>query len=703
MRKAAYLLGGVVCLFMPVIAKGGEEIADPRYSNTIVQMTAYITSNMAANHIAGLSIALVDSNQVVWARGFGYADSSNAVPAATDTVYSVASISKVFTAVAVMQLQEQGLLDIDAPVTNYLTQFTMLPRYTNAAPITARMIMDMHSGIPGDAANDRALASVPTASQSDWILHVLANDYPIAPPDFIRGYSQNSYEVLEKLIEAVAQTNLADYAHSHIFTPIGMPLSSYGYTPAVGAHLSQFYLNNRLYPPQYANYYGALGMFSSVSDLAEFIKTILNGGVSPSAQTILSNATIIAMGSPQATNVLLDVNTNYCFGLGWDNVYDPALSYAGNVYRSRGGGFSHRSQMILVPTQQLGVVVLQNSFDEIAYATAVKTLQEAIYDKTSLLWPTNTYEPPYSPVTNWAQEALASLTGIYLTASTYSRVLAPSNGTLTEITYGGLTNELVPRLNGWFSLSNSQAVQLEFTNISGYDLILQHDANLSQPQTTLYGVRYQPANLSTAWLNRLTNTYLAVDYSAIAYEWTNSIPGGPYFMVNFQERNGVLVINSPGGANVITPQNDDLAYLSAFFNRYDSAVQVTQVDGVETLYFGGLFYRSLSTFEELPARINISNSISTNDVAWYHFSAQAGRSYRFIDGSNALFRVFDSSFLASVAFANNGRLCWKSPTNATYWLAITATNQLSFNIVLLPIIPNVSPDYLLLLERDDND
>ena len=98
-----------------------------------------------AKGLPALSIALVDNQQIVWARGFGFADVQKQTPATADTVYRVGSVSKLFTDLAVMQLVEQGRLDLDAPVSRVLPEFS--PRNPFNTPITLRQLMSHRSGL----------------------------------------------------------------------------------------------------------------------------------------------------------------------------------------------------------------------------------------------------------------------------------------------------------------------------------------------------------------------------------------------------------------------------------------------------------------------------------------------------------------------------------------------------------------------------
>ncbi len=109
-----------------------------------------IRKEMKKNNVIGLSIALVDDQRVAWAQGFGYADENRGIPAAPETIYKIGSITKLFTASAVMRLAEQGKLDIDRPLQTYLPEFSMRSRFPDQKPITLRDLMTHHSGLPAN-------------------------------------------------------------------------------------------------------------------------------------------------------------------------------------------------------------------------------------------------------------------------------------------------------------------------------------------------------------------------------------------------------------------------------------------------------------------------------------------------------------------------------------------------------------------------
>src|SRR5262249_36570080 len=125
----------------------GDATVQPaaKYEAAAKALEAFITREIEDKRLPALSIALVDDQQIVWARGFGFADPKAKTPATAETVYRVGSVSKLFTDIAVMRLVEQGKLDLDAPVTKYLPDFK--PKNPFNKLITLRQMMAHRSGL----------------------------------------------------------------------------------------------------------------------------------------------------------------------------------------------------------------------------------------------------------------------------------------------------------------------------------------------------------------------------------------------------------------------------------------------------------------------------------------------------------------------------------------------------------------------------
>src|SRR5262249_9762046 len=128
----------------PALAQERVPPARP-YTAAVKALDAFIARQVEQRKLPALSVALVDDQKVVWARGYGFRDPRTKTPADARTVYRVGSVSKLFTDLAVMQLVARGALDLDAPVTKYLPDFKPRSRFGKA--ITLRHLMAHRSGL----------------------------------------------------------------------------------------------------------------------------------------------------------------------------------------------------------------------------------------------------------------------------------------------------------------------------------------------------------------------------------------------------------------------------------------------------------------------------------------------------------------------------------------------------------------------------
>ena len=138
---AAGLLAGLSCRALAQTSIAPRE----RYAAAVAALERFIGREVANKDLPALSIALVDDQTIVWARGFGLADPNRKIPATAETVYRVGSVSKLFTDIAIMQLVERGVLDLDAPVNHYLPDFK--PANPSGKAITLRHLMAHRSGL----------------------------------------------------------------------------------------------------------------------------------------------------------------------------------------------------------------------------------------------------------------------------------------------------------------------------------------------------------------------------------------------------------------------------------------------------------------------------------------------------------------------------------------------------------------------------
>jgi CubicO group peptidase (beta-lactamase class C family) len=197
-----------------------EILAHPKVVSNIDLLTAWIESQMAYHGQPGLSIGVVYGQELIWAKGFGYADVETKTAATSQTIYRIASITKLFTATAILQLRDAGKLQLDDPVAKYLPWFDIQDRYPDAPPITIRHLITHTSGLPREAAFPYwSDANFPTREQ---VIEALPTQETILPTETEWKYSNLALSLAGEIVAAVSGQAYPDYIQTHILDPLGM-------------------------------------------------------------------------------------------------------------------------------------------------------------------------------------------------------------------------------------------------------------------------------------------------------------------------------------------------------------------------------------------------------------------------------------------------------------------------------------------------
>ena len=338
------------------------------------QLEGYIQHEMARHKLAGLSIALVDDQEIIWARGFGWADAAAKVPAGPDTRYRVASISKLFTVTAAMQLVAEGRLELDAPVQNTLPWFTVGSEWPDAGPITLRQLMTHHSGLPRDvAAGFEWLEEVPSMHDFRATLRALAETQVNAPPERMFSYSNVGLNVVGAMIEAASGQPFEQCVQESVLVPLEMQGAQFSAAVPTDAMMARGHFKGEMRNEPALRDVPAAGLNASVTDLARFLMMQFSGGHNREGAVVLPAAQQTAMLQRQYPDLAL--NGDIRIGLGWI-LSDTMIRGGGSVALHAGGIRHYRSQMMMLPEQKLGVVVLSNdgTAGEVVHEVAKRAL-----------------------------------------------------------------------------------------------------------------------------------------------------------------------------------------------------------------------------------------------------------------------------------------------------------------------------------------
>lgn len=319
------------------------------YDHTRAYLAWMIEQEMARNEITGISIALVDNQQVIWQQGFGFADLENRIPATPETVYRAGSIAKVFTATATMQLAEQGKLDIDRPLSSALPEFSIKTRFPNAAPITPRNIMCHHSGLPSNFLQG---LFVRDPGRFETVVEGIRDEHQAFPANYVFSYSNLGMALLGAAIQKVSGESFDAYMENHLFQPLGMTQTSFAQRP-----IAKAYDRNKETEVFSMRDMPAANLLSNVLDLAQFMKMQFAEG-KVGEQQVMEASSLHEMLRIQ--NKDFPLTFGQYVGLGWmmSGIDVPG----GGPVASHGGSLpdSH-SMMAILPDHKLGVVVLTNS------------------------------------------------------------------------------------------------------------------------------------------------------------------------------------------------------------------------------------------------------------------------------------------------------------------------------------------------------
>jgi CubicO group peptidase (beta-lactamase class C family) len=340
--------------------EGRPEIAAPGDADRIREAAATIRKDLAPLireaqrrfKIPGISLVLVGNGEVLWTEGFGMADVAGQRSATADTLYRAGSLAKPLTAVAVMQLAEKGLIDIDQPLSAYLPAFSIRSRFdTTAEPITVRSVLTHHGGLPTDLTKgmwtDQPLTAVATK---------LREEYASFPPNLVFSYSNVGYTLLGHLVQQVSGLSYSRYMEQRIMRPLGMARSVFLSRPDSSGDVAKAYRNGRKMTMLPIRDLPAAGLSTSATDLGNFMVAMLTDRTS-NGRPFLAPSTLREIFEPQNEDIDLDLDV--IMGLGWFLENDGVPN--GGITARHGGttlGFS--AEMILLPEKGLGVAVLAN-------------------------------------------------------------------------------------------------------------------------------------------------------------------------------------------------------------------------------------------------------------------------------------------------------------------------------------------------------
>jgi CubicO group peptidase (beta-lactamase class C family) len=306
-RISSGLAIGLVLLLASTLTAAPAAGQFTEFEAAIAAFDAEVAAAVAEDAGGCVSVAVFVGNEVVWAKGYGWADIENRIAATAATIGRTGSISKSFTAVLLMQLAERGVLDIDAPVADYFPEIAGLAdRPADAPPVTGRMLASHTGGLVREP-RLRGAASGPIYGWENKILESIPYTSYQTMPLTEYSYSNIGFGMLGLASSRAAGEPFMELVTELIFKPLDMDSSTFIVnTPAFARRLSVGYSRNRETGEISAEqatreHFGRGykvpngGIYSTVIDMAKFAAAMM--GESP--VRILSEASRVEMMTPQ--------------------------------------------------------------------------------------------------------------------------------------------------------------------------------------------------------------------------------------------------------------------------------------------------------------------------------------------------------------------------------------------------------------------
>ena len=359
--------------------------ADPNVLGAERLFSAWIEGQIAYRGLPGVAVGVVSDQTLVWSHGFGLADLQAKVPMTPATKFRMASHSKLFTAIAIMQLREEGRIRLDDPVVKYLPWFKAKPAGDDDGVITIEQLLSHSSGLQREAGDHWVSLEFPT---SEALRQGYAERAAAFAPSVRWKYSNLAYAVAGAVIEQVSGERWADYVDRNIFKPLGMTESSvdrnvaglavpYGRRMPDGTREVLPFVDAR-------GMAAATGVTSNVIDMAKFVSAQFRHGPRGGDR-------VVSSGSLREMHRVRSVEENWTAGtgLGFDISRIENRTYVGH-----GGGYPGNTTYTLIQLDdKVGVIVLTNTNDsnpsDIArelMATVGKAVAKASVPKVVAAW-----------------------------------------------------------------------------------------------------------------------------------------------------------------------------------------------------------------------------------------------------------------------------------------------------------------------------
>ncbi|HJO03274.1 MAG TPA: serine hydrolase domain-containing protein [Acidobacteriota bacterium] len=335
-------------------------------------LQVWIDAQLAYEQLPGISVAVVHDQDLLWSRGFGYSDVEARAPVSPQTIFSICSVSKLFTSIAVMQLRDAGMLNLDDPVEKHLPWFDIEQTYADVPPATVRSLLTHTSGLPRESPFPYWTDPTFPFPTREAMMERVGSQHTLYPTDRYYQYSNFGMSLLGEIVGAASGMPYDSYIRQRILEPLGMadtttdiPVHLAGGRLATGySPLDRSGQRHELASFQTRAIAPAAGYASTVEDLARFVSwqfSLLGsawGEIATSrAASILHPNTLREMQRVHRVDPELSAGEGSRWGLGFGIYAEDDQQYVGHGGACPG----YRTSLRLQPDTKVATIAMINA------------------------------------------------------------------------------------------------------------------------------------------------------------------------------------------------------------------------------------------------------------------------------------------------------------------------------------------------------
>ncbi|WP_312506264.1 serine hydrolase domain-containing protein [Lysinibacillus sp.] len=637
---------------------------------------------MKSYETISVQYALIDNGKIVLSGQTGKNDIKGKQPLTKDTLYGIGSVSKVYTAAAVMKLVDEGKVDLDTPVFHYVPDFKMKDeRYKK---ITPRMLLNHSSGIQGTMFTNAFLFEDNDTYAHDNLLRQLSDKTLKADPGAFSVYCNDGFTLAEILVERVSGLSFTEFLHEQFTEPLKLhhtktPQDNWEDAKWAGLYFPTY--KGQL-PAESVNVIGTGGISSTAEDVVRFSQLFMGQG-----KGILSDKAVKAMEQEEYKKGMWpgDGDNSINYGLGWDSVKLYPFSEYGIKGLAKGGdtGLQHAS-LVVLPEQKMAVAVLSSGGSSVTnQMMANDLLLAALKEKGTIneIKPNKSFGKP-----NKAKmpQDVAKKAGLYGNSYGHFKIEITKNGELLLPNY--TQEKFVYTADGSF-MNEEGTSKLNFVSEKNGRTYLKESTYQTTPGFGEVAVtHYLAEKLEDNVLSKETAAAWAKREGVKFYLVNEKFSSAQYLlpMMLFKQINRDDNFEGYWESRKITGPNSagHQLQIPVMNGRDMTEARFYTEDGVEYMEMAGLLYVSGSNLKSLDSGQSSKVTLHANGQAkWFTIpQAAAGKTMTVSLPSKSSFAVYDEAGVCVNFTVVSGKNKVKLPKNGTVVFAGAANSEFTITL-----------------------